>query len=119
VALLDVRKSISMLQKVKVPILGVVENMSGFLCPHCGKSTEIFDKGGGLRAAEALKIPFLGEIPLVSEVREGSDTGHPIVLTDPNSPAAQALTGAAKQLAARLSILAAQEALHPPPVWNV
>lgn len=119
VALLDVRKAISMFEKVKVPILGVIENMPGFVCPHCGKPTDIFDKGGGQKAAEALKIPFLGEIPLVAGVREGSDVGHPIVLTQPESPAALALTGAAKKLAAQVSILAAQEAGHLKSVWKV
>ncbi|MBI3615263.1 MAG: Mrp/NBP35 family ATP-binding protein [Candidatus Omnitrophica bacterium] len=119
VALLDVKKAIAMFQKVKVPILGVVENMSGFVCPHCRQTTEIFDKGGGEQAAEQLKIPFLGAIPLVSEVRIGSDTGHPIVLTHPDSPAAQALIQAAKKLAAQVNALAAEEAQHSKSVWNV
>lgn len=119
VALLDVGKSIAMFEKVKVPILGVVENMSSFVCPHCGKPTEIFDKGGGQRAAQERKIPFLGQIPLMPEVRVGSDTGHPVVLTHPASPAAQALTEAAKRLAAQVSILAAQEADRMKAVWKV
>lgn len=106
VALLDARKAIAMFEKVKVPILGVVENMSGFLCPHCHQSTDIFSKGGGARAAESLKIPFLGEIPLIPEVRIGADSGHPVVLTDPENPASQALVQAAKRLAAQVSILA-------------
>ena len=119
VALLDVRKSISMFEKVKIPILGVIENMSTFLCPHCGKGTDIFSKGGGVRAASHLGVPFLGEIPLVPEVRVGSDTGHPIVLTHPDSPAARALTEAAKKLAAQVSILAAQEGDRLNAVWKV
>ena len=119
VALLDVRKSIAMFEKVKVPILGVVENMSTFQCPHCGKTTDIFDKGGGARAAELLKIPFLGEIPLVPDVRLGSDNGHPMVLTHPNSPAAQAFVQIAKQLAARVSILAVEEMERVKGVWKV
>jgi ATP-binding protein involved in chromosome partitioning len=119
VALQDVRRSISMFEKVKVPILGVVENMSTFICPHCGKPTDIFSKGGGAKAAEQLKIPFLGEIPLISEVRVGSDTGHPIVLTHPDSPAAAALTEAAKKLAAQVSILAVEEAEKSKAVWKV
>ncbi len=119
VALLDVRKSIAMFEKVKVPILGVVENMSSFVCPHCGKATDIFSKGGGARAAEALRIPFLGEIPLVPEVRSGSDTGHPIVLTQPESPAAKALTDAARKLAAQVSILAAQEGPRGQTEWKL
>lgn len=119
VALQDVRRSIAMFEKVKVPILGVVENMSGFLCPHCGKSTDIFDKGGGAKAAEILGIPFLGEIPLLPEVREGSDTGHPIVLTDPSSSASQALIQTAKKLAAQVSIQTVQEAERLKAVWKV
>ncbi len=119
VALQDVRRSISMFEKVKVPILGVVENMSGFVCSHCGKETEIFDKGGGVRAAELLKLPFLGEIPLVTEVRVGADSGHPIVLTHPDSPAAQALIQVARKLAAQVSILAQQEGEKFQSVWKV
>ncbi len=119
VALLDVRKSISMFEKVKVPILGVVENMSSFICPHCSKSTDIFSKGGGARAAEELKIPFLGEVPLVPEVREGSDSGHPITLTHPDSPAAKAFVEIARKLAGQVSILAAQEQEHLKSAWKV
>jgi len=119
VALLDVRKSISMFEKVQVPILGVIENMSTFACPHCGKTTEIFDQGGGVRAAELLKLPFLGQIPLVPEVRIGSDSGHPIVLTHPNSPAAEVLREAAKKLAAQVSLLAAGQTGAASSVWKV
>ncbi len=119
VALQDVQRAISMFEKVKIPILGVVENMSNFVCPHCGKATEIFDRGGGARAAEALKVPFLGEIPLVPEVRAGSDSGHPIVLTHPESPAAVALLQASRKLAAQLSILAAREEESSKVAWKV
>lgn len=106
VALLDVRRAAAMFEKVKVPLLGVVENMSGFLCPHCGKSSNIFDEGGGVRVAQDLGVPFLGGIPLVPQVRVGSDTGHPIVLTESSSPAALAFREAARRLAAQVSILA-------------
>ncbi len=119
VALLDVAKSIAMFEKVKVPILGIVENMSTFVCPHCGKSTEIFDKGGGRRAAEQIQAPFLGEIPLMPEVRVGGDTGHPVVLTHPDSPAGRAFTEVARGLAEQASILAAREARGGAPIWNV
>ena len=119
VALQDVQRAISMFEKVKVPILGVVENMSNFVCPHCGKATEIFDRGGGARAAEAIKAPFLGEIPLVPEVRAGSDSGHPIVLTHPDSPAAVALTQAARKLAAQVSILAAGQGVPIQTAWKL
>ncbi len=119
VALQDVRRSISMFEKVKIPVLGIVENMSGFVCPHCHQSTDIFAKGGGVRAAELLKIPFLGEIPLILEVRAGSDTGHPVVLVDPDNPASQALVQVARKLAAQVSIRAVQEAEHLKTVWKV
>ncbi len=119
VALLDARKAISMFEKVKVPILGVVENMSGFLCPHCHQSTDIFSKGGGARAAESLKIPFLGEIPLIPEVRSGADSGHPVVLADPENPASQALVQAAKRLAAQVSILAVREREGFSSTWKI
>ncbi len=119
VALQDVRRSIAMFEKVKVPILGVIENMSTFICPHCQKPTDIFAKGGGARAAEALKIPFLGEIPLVTDVRTGSDTGHPIVLTQPDSLAAQAFIQITKKLAAQVNTLATQEGDRMKSVWKV
>jgi ATP-binding protein involved in chromosome partitioning len=118
VALQDVRRSISMFEKVKVPMLGVVENMSGFIC-DCGKETDIFAKGGGRKAAEALKIPFLGEIPLVPAVREGADQGHPIVATHPDSPAAVALREAARKLAGQVSIVASEQQEKFKTVWKV
>lgn len=113
VALQDVKRAVAMFEKVKVPVLGVVENMSGFACSHCGKVTDIFDKGGGIRAAETFKVPFLGEIPLVPDIRAGSDSGHPLVLTHPDSPAGAAFTQVARKLAASLSILAAGQGAQP------
>ncbi|MHC4861890.1 MAG: Mrp/NBP35 family ATP-binding protein, partial [Planctomycetota bacterium] len=77
ISLIDVRKGASMFEKVSVSVLGVVENMSGFVCPHCGEGSEIFDRGGGRRVAKELDVPFLGEIPLDLAVREGGDTGLP------------------------------------------
>ena len=118
VALQDVQRAVAMFEKVKVPVLGIVENMSGFSCSHCGKVTDIFDKGGGVRAAEAFKVPFLGEVPLVPEVRAGSDNGHPLVLTHPDSPAAQAFIKVARQLAARLGALAEGQG-SPQTSWKV
>ncbi|MBI3322248.1 MAG: Mrp/NBP35 family ATP-binding protein [Candidatus Omnitrophica bacterium] len=120
VALQDVSKGIAMFRKVNVPIVGLVENMSTFICPHCHKGTEIFDKGGGRRAAEEMGIPFLGEVPLQPEVRAGSDNGHPIVLTHPDSAAAKALTEIARRLAGQVSILAAaQQEQAAGTVWKV
>ena len=119
VALLDVRKAIAMFEKVKVPVLGVVENMSGFVCSHCGKETPIFDQGGGEQAARELGLPFLGRIPLAPEVRAGSDTGHPLVLTHPDSPSARAFSEIARKLAGQVSIRAAQEEGHLKSVWKI
>jgi ATP-binding protein involved in chromosome partitioning len=90
VAMADAKKGINMFKKVEVPILGIVENMSYFVCPHCDERTEIFDHGGGKKASRQFKIPFLGEIPLDTKVRIGGDTGKPISITDPDSPVSKA-----------------------------
>jgi len=90
IALLDARKGLAMFQRVETPVLGLVENMSYFLCPHCGERSEIFSHGGARQEAEKLGIPFLGEIPLDIAVRETSDAGQPIVLAQPESSVAQA-----------------------------
>jgi len=84
-ALADVIRGVAMFKKVGVPILGVIENMSYFSCPHCDKRTEIFSHGGGKRMAEELKVPFLGELTLDPMTREGSDTGSPVVVQVPDS----------------------------------
>jgi ATP-binding protein involved in chromosome partitioning len=86
VALHDVRKGMMMFQKVNVPLLGIVENMSYFLCGHCGERTEIFSYGGGERAAATLGVPFLGRVPIDPAIRDGGDSGTPIVVADPASP---------------------------------
>jgi len=108
VALLDVKKAISMFHKVNVPILGLVENMSTFICPSCRTETAIFRRGGGRAAAEAMQTPLLGEIPLVPSVCEAGDRGTPIVVAAPTSPVAQAFVQMARQVAARVSVLSAQ-----------
>ena len=96
VALIDARKGLAMFKKVNVPVLGVVENMSVFVCPHCGARTEIFKTGGGRRTAEQLGVPFLAEIPIEPEIVVGGDAGSPIVVTHPDSLAAKAFTGLAE-----------------------
>jgi ATP-binding protein involved in chromosome partitioning len=90
IALVDARKGLSMFRKVAVPVLGIVENMSYFLCPHCGERSEIFGHGGAREEANKLGVPFLGEIPLHLDIRTTSDSGHPIVVAKPDSPHAQA-----------------------------
>jgi len=99
VALHDVRKGMMMFQKVNVPLLGLIENMSYFVCGHCGERTEIFSHGGGERAAEKLGIPFLGRIPIDPAIRAGGDTGMPIVVANPASPQATVFREIAAKLA--------------------
>ena len=107
VALDDAIKAIAMFEKLEVPILGLIENMSYFTCPNCDARHEIFAHGGARAEAKRRMIPFLGEIPLHPAVRLGGDQGAPIVVAQPDSPEAQAFRQAARQLAARLSIQAA------------
>jgi ATP-binding protein involved in chromosome partitioning len=90
VALIDARKGLAMFRKVNVPVLGIIENMSFFICRHCGEREEIFGHGGGRKTAELLGVPFLGEIPIDPKVVVGGDSGEPIVVLDPTSAAAQA-----------------------------
>ncbi len=102
IALIDAKKGITMFQKTKVPILGVVENMSMFTCPDCGSSHAIFGHGGARETAEKLGAPFLGEIPLVPRIRETSDAGTPVSVSVPDGPEAQAFLEVAKKVAASL-----------------
>ncbi|MGD9657257.1 MAG: Mrp/NBP35 family ATP-binding protein [Methylocystis sp.] len=87
-ALIDARRAVAMFQKVEAPILGVIENMSYFLCPHCGGRSEIFAHGGARHDAEQMGVPFLGEAPLDIKIRETSDAGRPVVAAEPDSPQA-------------------------------
>ncbi len=113
VALNVAQKAIAMFKKLNAPILGVIENMSAYVCPHCGKRDDIFGTGGARKAAERLGIPFLGEIPLATPIRVASDEGSPIILSQPQSPSAKAFFSAAEQLAAQVSIRAMQGELQP------
>jgi ATP-binding protein involved in chromosome partitioning len=90
VALLSVRKSINFARKLNMPIIGLVENMSGFVCPHCGKSTHIFKTGGGQKACNDLSVPFLGCIPIEARIVECGDDGKPFVLEHKDAPSAKA-----------------------------
>jgi len=98
VAVGDALRGAKMFERVGVPVLGIVENMSYFACPHCGKPSSLFGSGGGARLARELNVPLLGEIPLYPRVLEGGDTGQPIVVAEAESPAAKALTSTMEQL---------------------
>ncbi len=85
-ALIDARRGVSMFRRTEVPILGIVENMAAFVCPHCGETSHIFGHGGARLEAERLGVPFLGEVPLTMAIRETSDSGRPVVAIDPDGP---------------------------------
>ncbi|HEY0105869.1 MAG TPA: Mrp/NBP35 family ATP-binding protein, partial [Rhizomicrobium sp.] len=104
IALIDARKAISMFEKTKVPVLGIVENMSTFVCPHCGEESHIFGHGGARAEAKKLGVPFLGEVPLVMAIRETSDAGRPIVATAPDGKEAQAFRAIAQEVAAGVAV---------------
>jgi ATP-binding protein involved in chromosome partitioning len=106
VAFGDALRGLAMFQQMHVPILGMIENMSFFVCPHCGMHTDIFDHGTASAEAQRRNIQFLGEIPLDVSVRVGGDTGVPIVVSAPDSPVANAFKLAARNVAARISVLA-------------
>ncbi len=108
VSLLDARKGLKMFEQVNVPVLGLVENMSFFVCGHCGGKTEIFRHGGGQGESVRLAVPFLGEEPLDPEVVLGGDAGQPIVLRNPKSAVSDAYRKIAGSMAAQLSIANAQ-----------
>jgi ATP-binding protein involved in chromosome partitioning len=104
VSLADTRRAVRMYQKLNVPALGLIENMSHFVCPDCGHESDIFGKGGGEELARAMELPFLGRVPLYEPIRKGGDTGVPIVVSEPDSPAARAFLGVAERAAAQVSI---------------
>ena len=99
VAVGDALRGVKMFERVAVPVLGIVENMSYFECPHCGKPTAIFGSGGGQRLADEVKLPLLAQVPLYPRIHEGGDTGRPIVAAEPQSSAARALIGLAEKVA--------------------
>ena len=98
IALLDAKKGLNMFRRVDVPVLGIIENMSTFVCPNCGHETHVFSHGGAKREADKLGMEFLGEIPLDLEIRETSDSGRPIVVSNPESPHAEAYMAIAARL---------------------
>jgi ATP-binding protein involved in chromosome partitioning len=98
----DALRGVKMFERVSVPVVGIVENMSWFECPHCGKPTPLFGSGGGQRLANELELPLLGQIPLYQRVMEGGDKGAPIVAAEPDSSAAKALTAIAQRVTEKL-----------------
>jgi len=110
-ALIDARRAVAMFQKVEAPILGVIENMSYFLCPHCGGRSEIFAHGGARHDAEQMGVPFLGEAPLDMKIRETSDAGRPVVAAEPDSPQAAVYLN----LAAKVKTLLETRKARPAP----
>jgi ATP-binding protein involved in chromosome partitioning len=110
IALVDARKGLNMFRKVDVPVLGMIENMSYFSCPHCGGRTDLFGHGGARDEAARLGIDFLGEIPLDLQIRLTSDAGTPIVTAAPDSPHAAAYREIARKLSAKIG-----RETRPPP----
>ena len=104
VSLADTRRAIAMYKKLNIAPLGIIENMSYFVCPSCHNEADIFGRGGGEQMAADLNVPFLGRIPIYQPIREGSDSGVPLVVSEPESPAARAFMAAAEQTAAQVSI---------------
>jgi ATP-binding protein involved in chromosome partitioning len=107
VSLLDSKKGLAMFQKVHVPVLGIIENMSSFVCPHCHERTDIFSHGGGRHAADLLGVPFLGEIPIDPSIRSGGDTGRPLVDASPDSPQAEAFRRIASSVVEQVRVVTA------------
>jgi ATP-binding protein involved in chromosome partitioning len=102
-ALIDARRGVSMFKRVEIPILGIVENMATFVCPHCGQASHIFGHGGARAEAQRLGVPFLGEVPLNMSIRELSDAGRPVVAVDPDGPHARIYKDMAHQIWTALS----------------
>ena len=109
VALLDVTKALAMFQRLSVPVMGIVENMTAFVCPHCGEPTEIFGRGGGERFARENGLEYFGGIPLDIRVRQGGDAGVPAVAQREGGAAAEAMRSLARTVAARMSVRAARQ----------
>lgn len=102
VALLDSRKTVTFSRALKVPVMGVVENMSGLICPHCHQTIDLFKTGGGERAAKEMEVPFLGRVPLDPQVVLGGDDGMPIVLKDKSNPASKAFEEMVERILAKI-----------------
>ena len=105
IALLDAKKALRMFEKVKVPVLGIIENMSGHICPKCGHEDNIFGKGGAKKMASEYSIDVLGSVPINTNLRQSMDCGKPIVIEDNNSPISQAYFNIGRSITAKTSIL--------------
>lgn len=112
IALIDARKGLAMFRKVNVPVVGIIENMSTFVCPHCGEETDVFKSGGGERTAEILGCPFLGRIPLDPAIVEGGDAGRPVVVAAPDGPHAASFERVARAVVD-------EAARHEPPKVSI
>jgi Mrp family chromosome partitioning ATPase len=108
VAILDSRKSINFARQLEIPVLGVVENMSGFICPHCDEEVDLFGKGGGERSAGDLGVPFLGQIPLDPRIVKSGDQGRPYIAAVRESPTGDAIRGIVTSLEKRTNSVAAE-----------
>ena len=104
VSLADSRRAVAMYKKLNIPPIGIIENMSHFACTNCGHEADIFGHGGGERLASELGVPFAGRIPIYQPIREGSDAGVPLMISEPESPAGRAFMAAAERTAAQVSI---------------
>ena len=113
ISLIDATKGLKMFQQLNVPVIGIIENMSSFSCPHCGESTKIFKEGGGRKVADRLAVPFLGSVPIDPQIVIGADAGAPIVHTHPDSPAARAFCEIAQRIVEQTTIAASQEPPQP------
>jgi len=113
VSLADSRRAVRMYQKLNIPVLGLIENMSYFVCPSCKHESDIFGRDGGERTAEMMEIPFLGRIPIYEPIRRGGDAGVPLVIAEPESAPARAFFVAAEQLAAQVSIASYRKPVIP------
>src|SRR3954471_21320297 len=113
VSLADSRRAVAMYKKLNIPTLGIVENMSYFVCPHCSHESDIFGKSGGEKMAEERGVPFLGGIPIYQPIREGGDAGVPLLISEPDAPAARAIVDVAARAAAQISIAAYKQPTIP------
>ena len=116
VSLADTRRAVRMYQKLNVPTLGLIENMSHFVCPSCQHESDIFGKGGGEDLAKSMNVPFIGRIPIYEPIRRGGDAGTPLVLSEPDSPPSRAFLSAAEQVAAQISIASYKRPIPLTPV---